>query len=370
MSRIDDPGAGAGGDFDPGMPIPDVSGYGSVFDPCAGIVESAISMLSSDGSVISSGRLAGSVLPVDIAYGPEGQVAVANAGTADDFRGLGSFSQALSVYTDDMLDQDAAGQCVSANVRAEGDGQALGVVFDPKSGELVVQNREPAELLVYPTLGSPRSISLGGVSVIETGHEIFHRDAGGGIACASCHPEGTDDGRVWTFTGIGRRRTQPLDVKLEGTAPFHWDGEFQDLGGLLGDVLVTRMSGVQQSQERVEALASFLYQLRPRPGVRAADDAAALRGKKLFEAERTGCTECHQGANFSTFRSVDIGKGGNPTQVPSLLGVSTRAPLMHDGCAETLLDRFDPECGGTLHGDYADLEASELDELVAYLETL
>jgi hypothetical protein len=42
---------------------------------------------------------------------------------------------------------------------------------------------------------------------------------------------------------------------------------------------------------------------------------------------------------------------------------------MHEGCAETLLDRFDPACGGSRHGQVDGLGASDLDDLVAYLET-
>ena len=57
-------------------------------------------------------------------------------------------------------------------------------------------------------------------------------------------------------------------------------------------------------------------------------------------------------------------------QVPSLIGVSTRAPYMHDGCAATLRDRFDPACGGTAHGQAELLNEAELGELIAYLESL
>ena len=67
--------------------------------------------------------------------------------------------------------------------------------------------------------------------------------------------------------------------------------------------------------------------------------------------------------------SADIGKGA-PTQVPSLLGVGVRAPFMHDGCANTLLDRFDPACGGSKHGEISDLDAARRADLVAYLESL
>jgi cytochrome c peroxidase len=36
--------------------------------------------------------------------------------------------------------------------------------------------------------------------------------------------------------------------------------------------------------------------------------------------------------------TVDVGTG-SALQVPSLHGLALRAPYMHDGCAETLLDR-------------------------------
>jgi hypothetical protein len=45
---------------------------------------------------------------------------------------------------------------------------------------------------------------------------------------------------------------------------------------------------------------------------------------------------------------------------------------MHDGCATTLLDRFtNTRCGGgDAHGHTTQLEAAQLDDLVAYLRTL
>jgi hypothetical protein len=63
---------------------------------------------------------------------------------------------------------------------------------------------------------------------------------------------------------------------------------------------------------------------------------------------------------------------GRAYQVSSLLGVSWRAPFMHDGCATTLSERFaSPSCsGGDKHGSTSALAASELDDLVAYLESL
>jgi len=361
--------AGAPGDEDIGAPGGGEPGYGSG-DPCSGIVESAVSTLAADGSMTTSGRLAGSVLPVDVAVSPDGLVAVASAGSSDPEGFNFIESTSVAVYSAEALHASSHDTCVFPDVYSEFDVPAVGVAFDPESGVLFVQTREPASLRIYDNdTFEMVNISLGGLSALETGHEIFHRDAGGGLACASCHPEGTDDGRVWEFTTSGLRRTQPLDVALGGSQPFHWSGEFETLDTLMGDVFVSRMNGPLESPERIAALESYLFGLRPRPGVRSPTDAAALRGKDIFESESVGCTECHQGAAFRINDTVDIGKG-EPMQIPSLLGIATRPPFMHDGCAATLSDRFSAACGGSRHGKVTDLDEAAMSDLIAYLETL
>jgi cytochrome c peroxidase len=129
------------------------------------------------------------------------------------------------------------------------------------------------------------------------------------------------------------------------------------------------MGGAKQSNERSAELERYVYAFERRPAGRASSDEAALRGKALFESTAVGCAACHTGPKLSNGMSEDIGKG-SLLQVPSLLGVSARAPYMHDGCAATLRDRFDPACGGTAHGHVELLDAAELGDLIAYLESL
>jgi len=65
-----------------------------------------------------------------------------------------------------------------------------------------------------------------------------------------------------------------------------------------------------------------------------------------------------------------VGTGGE-FQVPSLIGVGSKLPLMHDGCASTIRERFDRwTCGGSDHGDIESLTSADLDTLVAFLGTL
>ena len=55
-----------------------------------------------------------------------------------------------------------------------------------------------------------------------------------------------------------------------------------------------------------------------------------------------------------------------------LVGIASRAPFMHDGCAKTLKERFtNTACGGgDQHGKTSQLSDAQLDDLVAYLESL
>jgi hypothetical protein len=55
--------------------------------------------------------------------------------------------------------------------------------------------------------------------------------------------------------------------------------------------------------------------------------------------------------------------------VPPLVGVGWRTPLLHDGCAQTIADRFGA-CGSPSHGTISSLSAADLQNLEAYLETL
>ena len=58
-------------------------------------------------------------------------------------------------------------------------------------------------------------------------------------------------------------------------------------------------------------------------------------------------------------------------QVPTLLGVGTRRPLMHDGCASTLEERFGL-CGGVgdKHGVISHLDDTQRADLVEFMKSL
>lgn len=380
---------------------------------CDGIVTPAITTIDAQGGIATVAARSG-VLSVDMAVSSDNNMlAVVQAGATDPIApqrqtifnrdgfadaptaigqvsvpGFGATAPTPdgTMTTLNLFDRREPQQdCMFGTTVAVG-GQSTAVAFRPRpqtseptlvnmDTDWLVQSREPARLTLVTMRAqggfSASVIDLGGDSVRDTGHDLFHRDAGAGVACASCHAEGAEDGHVWNFTRLGLRRTQALHVGLEGTAPFHWAGDESDLSHLMSDVFVGRMGGVHQSDARVSALTRWLFALQPpaAPIAALADADAVERGHTLFMSPEVSCGSCHSGDKLTNNRTVDVGTG-EPLQVPSLRGIAYRAPFMHNGCALTLHDRFSPTCGGAAHGHTSDLEPAQVDDLVAYLQTL
>lgn len=331
-------------------------GFGTCVTP-VGVVSSRL-WLVDERRELGSVRIPSAVLPVDVATNGR-ELAVVAAGNAF----TPSLPQLFIVHREQLI--AGAHECVPM---VEGDvpGQAIAADFDHKDA-LVVQTREPAALhIMTDDRRRPwKTIVLSTDSRHDTGHAIFHANAGGNISCASCHAEGADDGKTWEFVAMGPRRTPSLLGTTLNTEPFHWDGDMKDLSTLVDHVFVDRMGGPKIDQEQVGTLGHYLFTLPAPPKLRDPADVPA-EGKQLF-AQR--CVSCHSGPLLTNNQSVDVGTGGT-FQVPSLVGIGWRAPFLHTGCATTMFDRFDPACGGDKHGDIADLTKVQIAALVAHIESL
>jgi mono/diheme cytochrome c family protein len=247
------------------------------------------------------------------------------------------------------------------------EGQPVAVAF-ASAGTLLVQTREPAQIwAIDESSGSQSPIMLSDVSRHDTGYDVFHSQAGGMIACASCHPEGRDDGHVWTLDG-SPRRTPSLAGTIAGTAPYHWPGDMKDMTALVDDVYSVRMSGAKLAADQMQALSRWVQDRPAPPAPSWLDTAARARGEALFESASVGCTGCHAGPKLTDNTTRDIGSGG-AFQVPPLIGVGWRTPLLHDGCAATIADRFG-QCATPGHGNITGLSPGQMADLGMYLEGL
>ena len=253
-----------------------------------------------------------------------------------------------------------AGGSVRSRIAAE-----ITAVAFSGAGDVVLQSREPAALLIP---GRNLTIILPGASRVDTGHALFHTNTGGDIACAACHPEGGEDSHVWNFAMLGARRTQSLRGGISNTLPLHWDGEMRDLPQIMTEVFSGRMGGPMLTSDQAAAAGRFLDAIPALPAPPAPDAVAAERGHQLFSGA-AGCSACHSGARYTNNQTVDVGTG-RAFQVPSLVGVGARTPLMHNGCAPTVAARIFGGCGGERHASTAGLSSTEQGDLAAFLDTI
>lgn len=355
------------------------SPYGGGDGPCRmGIVNTAVTRFV-DGLPITTNMLFDSNLTVDAVISADGTImAMAVPGVIRpedrvqkvekkgrnnvDFDFGVSFTP--SAVRVDPTDTPGCGDFFGGGGGEEYDyGQVTAVAFTA-SDRLVVQSREPARLVVMDPFGSERvAIPLPGESRFDTGHEIFHRATDSGLSCASCHPEGTDDGHVWTFSNLGPRRTQPIDVGLRDTAPYHWDGDMADVDVLMSEVLAHRMGGKRQSTARSDSFTRWLFDQQQPAASTFADASLVASGEALFRAY--DCTKCHNGEALGGQRTETI--AGEAKQVPTLRRVSLHPPYMHDGRSATLEAAIQDMVETTRHTSAPDADVAAM---AAYLRTL
>ena len=356
--------------------IRDDGGYGG--DCGTGPVESSITLLAPGAAPFAVQPFTHDALPVDLAVSSDGtQLAVVAAGS----------KQVITVPADQLTlpDQD---HCPPPNPHPvpptdpnpddddddddDNDdqlGTPTSVAFRANNELVIFYPELPGLVIRTPgSTGTGRTIKLTGERGHDAGRAVFHTQTRLALACASCHPEGREDGRAWNFDELGIRRTQSLAGHILERAPYHWTGDMATLPVLMDDVFAVRMGGGALSDRQKTSLGPWLDRI-PAPAASIGDPPAIERGRALFESSALGCVSCHNGDLHSNLQLMNVGTG-ELFKVPSLLGVGARAPYMHDGCAATLLDRFTTCGGGDAHGMTSQLDAQKLSDLVAYLESL
>jgi len=234
---------------------------------------------------------------------------------------------------------------------------------------------------------------------VAEGRRLFYtgedEELSDGIGCAGCHPEGRDDGHVWTEIAFGSesfqaspdggsaRQTPMLAGRVASKGPYGWHGESDTLEARI--VAGTSLHRWRSHGESAKAgskaakIAAFLQKgLVPPPREEHEATEQEKRGKTLFESAEVGCKTCHAGPEHTDRVAVPLPRMGVPEgfdeetnknyKTPSLLFVGGTPPYFHDGSAATLEDlvrKNDDRMGKTNQ-----LSAEDQAALVAYLRTL
>jgi cytochrome c551/c552/WD40 repeat protein len=281
-------------------------------------------------------------------------------------------------------------------------------------GELLVQNFLSRSLSVVPlatlegngVLPAPAAhIDSNAVEALTPsmlqGKRIFYNAADprmnseGYISCATCHVDGSSDGRVWDFSGRGEGLRNTIDLRGRagmGHGLVHWSANFDEIQDFENDIRLAfggrgflsdsdfaaaqAPLGASKAGRSapLDALAAYVSSLGndtiPRSPHRAADGslgAAAQRGNAVFSA--LGCGSCHDpAANYRSDGLRDVGSlratsgqrlGATLAgiETPTLLGLWDNAPYLHDGSAATLAEVFATSAGVRRQAEAAQLSA-------------
>ena len=85
-----------------------------------------------------------------------------------------------------------------------------------------------------------------------------HRSRGA-LACASCHPDGRDDGLSWKIES-NTLQTPLLAGRVVGTHPYKWDGGDATLRDSLRSTM-KRLGGTGLDKAQTDSLAAYLEAL-------------------------------------------------------------------------------------------------------------
>jgi YVTN family beta-propeller protein len=152
-------------------------------------------------------------------------------------------------------------------------------------------------------------------------------------SCASCHPNGGNDGTAWS-TMEGERRTIGLWGGLAGRGWLHASATHRSGIDFATTIVKERLGGTGLSDPDVNALSEYLARGIPTVQRPRVDSGLAARGAAIFARS---CASCHAGADYGDGRVDPADRfGGGEGDAPPLHDVGTAT----DWASVTLSDAY------------------------------
>jgi mono/diheme cytochrome c family protein len=233
----------------------------------------------------------------------------------------------------------------------------------PVREEVTFPTKDRIVAIALPAHAPPMDATL------ALGRRVFHAAgdsqlSGDGRACASCHPDGRDDGLTWASPD-GPRQTPILAARLSDTAPYGWNGVSAHLEDHVHRTF-QRLFGFGLAPRSFDALVAYVSHM-DMTFARGAPSAEAARGDAVFHSPEAACATCHVDVTTADGKAHDVQSRiqGDKTagfDTPSLRFLGQSAPYFHDGRYATLGDLLrgvDGTMGHTAHLDDDDRRALE-----------
>ncbi len=230
-------------------------------------------------------------------------------------------------------------------------------------------NKQPVTIKLLRASGLTEQAAAGRRLFFSGGDSRISKD---GRACSSCHPDGRDDGLVWS-TPDGPRQTIMLAGRVNRKGPFGWLGKHESLQVHMQTTMKNLKGSGLEENERNQ-LAAFLVSLKPPAQKWRTLTDEEIHGRDLFNSSDAQCSQCHaEKSGFTDHDTHDVRSATASDQtkeflVPSLTNVGTSAPYFHDGRYASLEDLIE-KCDGSM-GMTKQMTPADKKSIVAYLRTL
>ena len=334
----------------------------------------------------------------------------------------GSYALVVDANSEDVLAIDARTGVEAALLRPLSGHLPEGIALAPDGSVAYIDQRNTGDVAVVrvdrtsglalavdgppiPRLAAdpmPEALRLGQHLFYSANSDEYPITQNHWVACASCHLEGRSDGVTWRFA------QGPRDTPSNA-------GGVLDTGFLFRTATRTRLQDYWHTIDNeqggafdpdaeaplLDALAAYVNFAIPLPVPPTTDPVLVARGREIFERAEVGCATCHHGPRFTDsgdgnaplalageIRLHDVGTcitdgpwpdqpgedvDGHPRaacalDTPSLSGVASSPPYLHDGRALTLHDVLE-RTRGTM-GDTSSLSPADETALVEYLRSL
>jgi YVTN family beta-propeller protein len=339
------------------------------------------------------------------------------------FTSDGAYALVVDSNSEDVLVVDTASEAQAALLRPLPGHLPEGIVIAADDSVAYVDERNTGDVAVVRIDRSSAGIALSVDGVINRrstdpmpanlrlGQHLFYSansdeypiTRNHWVACASCHIEGRSDAVTWLFAQ-GPRDTPSNAGGMLGTGFLFRTADrtrVQDYWQTVNIEQGGRFDPVDQAA-LLDPLAAYVNLGIPAPVPPTTDPALVARGRAVFQDPAVGCAGCHSGARFTdsgaanpgldlagTVRLHDVGtcatdasaypdvphmdRDGHPREAcqfdtPSLTGIASSPPYLHDGRAATLEDVLDMTRGTMGHTEA--LSAEDRAALVEYLRSL
>ena len=377
----------------------------------------ALSILRSDGSQhvtlsIDAADLAGADGSIgDIVSGPH-----AIAFTQD-----GALAFVVDTNSEDLLAVDAVRDVQAALLRPLPGHMAEGIALSPDETTAYIDERNTGDVAVVRidrtsdqvTMSVDGTLARFAVDPMPARHRLgqhlfysansdeYPITKNHWVACASCHIEGRSDAVTWRFEQ-GPRDTPSNAGGMLGTGFLFRTADRTRVQDYWRTIDIEQGGAFTPDVEAdlLDAIADYVNHAIPLPVPPTTDPVLVAAGKRIFERADVGCAHCHSGPRFTDSGSGnaaldlagpivlhDVGTcadepfadvahediAGHPRapcmfDTPSLSGLASSPPYLHDGRAKTIRDVLELT-RGTM-GDITSLSTADEDALVEYLRSL